>query len=489
VSDAAHSAVDLLREALVYVDSWLDYRLWKLHTPGAQVAVWFGGTLQFSKAYGVSDIDTREPLTTAHLFRIASHSKTFTATAVMQLVEAGKLGLDDTAGSWLPALAEAGSPLADVTVRHLVTHAAGVRRDGVDATYWALARPFPDETALLELALREGAVRQPDATFKYTNIGFGLLGLIVGKATGGTYAEYVETAIVGKLGLRNTGPELDEARRSEYAGGHSGLGSRTERQVIPHVDTRALAAATGFYSTAEELVRFASAHFFGDARLLSDQSKNEMQRPVWTGLSPDAPQDGYGYGTIVRHYDGHRMVGHAGGYPGHSTRTMWDPHEGLAIAVLTNAIDGPAEELAAGILKLLDKARAVEPRVPLDSGLVDSAALRPPAASGTGIALDSFTGRFAGLWGVTDVFILGGKLLASNPVAPSPIAEPIELAAIDANTLCIMGGSPYGSVGELFRYERDTTGTVVSLFAGGMQSWPIAEYRARGHVLDTGSHP
>lgn len=487
MSDASRSAVDLLREVLAYVDSWLDYRVWRLRTPGAQVAIWFDGALQFSKAYGVANLDTGEPLTTAHLFRIASHSKTFTATAIMQLVEAGKLRLDDTAGSWLPALAEAGSPLANATVRQLVSHSAGVRRDGIDATFWALNRPFPDEAALLALALDDGAVRQPDATFKYTNIGFGLLGLIVGKAAGSSYAEYVETAIIGKLGLRNTGPELDAARQSEYAGGHSGLGSWTERQVIPHVDTQAMAAATGFYSTAEEMVQFASAHFFGDDRLISDRSKNEMQRPVWTGLSPDAPQDGYGYGTTVRHYDGHRLVGHSGGYPGHITRTVWDPHEGLAISVLTNAVDGPAEELTAGIVKLLDKARAVRPKVPLSSGLVNSAALVPPAASDQEIALGSFTGRFAGLWGVTDVFILGGKLFASSPATPSPMLEPTDLAIIDENTLRIMGGSPYGSVGELYRYERDASGKVVSLFMGGMQAWPIEEYRARGNVLGTGA--
>lgn len=483
MSGASRSSVELLREALAYVDSWLDYRVWRLRTPGAQVAVWFDGALQFSKAYGLSNLDTGEPLTTAHLFRIASHSKTFTATAIMQLVEAGKLRLDDTAGSWIPALAEAGSPLADVTVRQLVTHSAGVRRDGTDATFWALNLPFPDEAALLELALRDGAVRQPDATFKYTNIGFGLLGLIVGKAAGSTYAEYVQTAIIGKLGLRNTGPELDAARQSEYAGGHSGLASWTERQVIPHVDTQAMASATGFYSTAEEMVRFASAHFFGDDRLISDRSKNEMQRPVWTGLSPKAPQDGYGYGTTVQHYDGHRMVGHSGGYPGHITRTMWDPHEGLAISVLTNAVDGPAEELAAGILKLLDRSRAVAPKLPLSSGLANSAALLPPAAFDQEIALDSFTGRFAGLWGVTDVFILGGKLFAGSPVLPSPVEELVELAVVDKDTLRIMGGSPYGSVGELYRYERDADGKVVSLFAGGMQAWPIEEYRARSRAF------
>jgi D-alanyl-D-alanine carboxypeptidase len=69
-----------LREAVNYVDSWLDYRIWKLQTPGAQVAIWFDGKVQFSKAYGRSNLGTGEPLTTSHLFRIASHSKTFTAT-------------------------------------------------------------------------------------------------------------------------------------------------------------------------------------------------------------------------------------------------------------------------------------------------------------------------------------------------------------------------------------------------------------------------
>jgi hypothetical protein len=83
---------------------------------------------------------------------------------------------------------------------------------------------------------------------------------------------------------------------------------------------------------------------------------------------------------------------------------------------------------------------------------------------------------------MSDVFILGGKLLASSP-DPSPVDEPYELAVIDANTLRIMSGSPYASVGERFRYERDAAGTIISVFTGGMQAWPIEDYRARERVL------
>lgn len=483
MSNASSSTVDVLREALAYADTWLDYRVWKNRTPGAQVAVWFDGKIQFSKAYGLSNLDTGEALTTSHLFRIASHSKTFTATALMQLVEAGNVRLDDTAGKWIPQLAEAGSSLASVTVRELVANNGGVIRDGIDANYWAHSRPFPDVAELLAISTDGGDTRQPESTFKYSNIGFSLLGLIIGAASGSSYNEYTKQAIVEKLGLRNTGPELDQARIADYAGGHSGLHSWTQRQVIEHVDTRAMAAATGFYSTAEDMVNFASAHFFGDDRLISDRSKNEMQRTVWTGQDPDAPMDGYGYGTIVHHYGGHRMVGHSGGYPGHITRTMWDPNEGLAISVLTNSVDGPAEELAAGILRILDKARDVAGKLPLTSGLTNGTAIPKPAEPDPAIDPATFTGRFAALWGVTDVFQLGGKLLAGSPVIATPVAQPSELAIVDANTLRIMTGNPYGSVGEYFRYERDADGKILSVFTGGMKCWPIDVYRARESVL------
>jgi CubicO group peptidase (beta-lactamase class C family) len=473
------STADVLRDALSYVDSWLDYRVWKLRAPGAQVAVWFDGALQFSKAYGKSNLDTGEDLTPSHLFRVASHSKTFTATAIMQLAEAGTIRLDDRAGKWVPALEERGSSLADATIRELVSQSAGVIRDGHDANFWAHNRPFPDEAELLDILVSQGAVRQPQSTFKYTNIGYSLLGLIIAAASGSTYNDYVSSAIVDRLGLKNTGPELVQSRLGDYAGGHSGLNTSYQRKIIPHVDTRAMASATGFYSTAEDMVTFASAHFFGDDRLLSDRSRNEMQRPMWSGLSPDNPKSGYGYGIVVEDYAGHRMVGHSGGYPGHITRTMWDPNEGLAISVLTNAVDGPAEELAGGILAILDRARKTNGSRPLESGLTNSAAIPPLPESAKDIDKSSFTGRFAALWGVTDIVLLGDSLLACSPVGPQAVAYPIELGVIGEDTLLLQSGNDYGSIGETARFERDADGSILSVTFGGMTMWPIDVYRAR----------
>jgi hypothetical protein len=257
------------------------------------------------------------------------------------------------------------------------------------------------------------------------------------------------------------------------------LNTSYQRKIIPHVDTHAMASATGFYSTAEDMVTFASAHFFGDDRLLSDRSRNEMQRPMWSGLSPDNPKSGYGYGIVVEDYAGHRMVGHSGGYPGHITRTMWDPNEGLAISVLTNAVDGPAEELAGGILAILDRARKTNGSRPLESGLTNSAAIPPLPESAKDIDKSSFTGRFAALWGVTDIVLLGDSLLACSPVGPQAVAYPIELGVIGEDTLLLQSGNDYGSIGETARFERDADGSILSVTFGGMTMWPIDVYRAR----------
>ena len=136
------------RQALAYFDRWLAFRQHYLRVPGVQAAVLIGDTVELSTAHGLADVERAVPMTTEHLFRIASHSKTFTSTAVLQLVEQGRLRLDDTAGSWVPYLAEQHSPLADVTVRELLSHAGRVYRDSRDGDFWQLRRRFPDRGQL-----------------------------------------------------------------------------------------------------------------------------------------------------------------------------------------------------------------------------------------------------------------------------------------------------------------------------------------------------
>jgi len=457
-------AADTVAAVMPYIDSWLEYRAWKLRTPGVQAAIYFDGETRFSKAYGFADVEAGVPLTTDHLFRIASHSKTFTATAILQLFEAGKLRLDDPVGDYVPELVEAGSPVALVTVRDLLEHSAGVIRDGLDGDYWQHTRPFPDEAELVAMIVDGGDKFLPGESFNYTNIGYSLLGLIVAAVSGQSYNDYVATEIVARLGLKNTGPELDPARADEYAAGYTGFHTSLVRHAVDHVDTRAMAAATGFYGTADDLVQYFAAHFPGDERLLSDASKRMQQREHWLSDAAAPGAAHYGLGMVIQSIDGHRVVGHSGGYPGHITNSLFDPAAGLALSVMTNAVDGPAGELSAGILRLIDAALVQAPAL----------SLAGPAATRTDIPSTRFTGRFANMWGVVDVVQLGERLVSLHPGSPNPLDGLDELEIIDENTLLIKKGSGFGSIGERMVYEFDTDGAVSLVRgSGGMSLRPL----------------
>ena len=133
---------------LATIDRWLAYRLWYGRVPGSQVAIGVGGKLIFSRAYGYADLEQRTPMRTDHLFRIASHSKTFTATRILQLVEDGRLGLEDRLGDHLREFAE--DVIGEIVIRELLEHTSGLLRDGLDADFWQGVRGVPGPGRTLE---------------------------------------------------------------------------------------------------------------------------------------------------------------------------------------------------------------------------------------------------------------------------------------------------------------------------------------------------
>ncbi|MET3804368.1 CubicO group peptidase (beta-lactamase class C family) [Nakamurella sp. UYEF19] len=431
---------DSIGEALGHFDRYLQFRQRDERIPGVQAAVYAAGSVRLSTAHGLADIESGVPLEPRHLFRIASHSKTFTATAVLQLVESGELRLDDTAGRWVDYLA--GTEVGAVTVRELLSHASGLFRDSRDGDFWQLSRPFPDRATLRELLLDPAAsVLGRNDRFKYSNIGYSLLGLIIEQVTGVSFAERVRSAIIDRLGLADLGPELDAARAADYATGYSSLAYADRRVPIEHIDTKAMASATGFYSTASDLVQYFAAHFFGDERLLTDSAKREMQHPWWSVRSGDRQ---YGLGLSVATVGERQLIGHGGGYPGHITNSVADTGAGLAISVLTNAIDGPAESLAHAGVKLLDLAGS-KPR-PTD-----------------GLDRTRYCGRFASLWGALDIAVLGGRLYRLHLPGADPVEDAAELEVVDGSTLRIQGGSGYGSYGELLSFTYSGDGSISSV--------------------------
>lgn len=443
-----------IQSALNYIPKWIAFQHQYNPYVGAQVAVRVDGQLLMNEAFGMADLDRRCEMTTDHLFRIASHSKTFTAVACMQLIENGKLRLDDSVGERIPELVD--SEIADVTVRELLSHTGGVIRDGDNADWWELGKEFPNREELLTLASTLGHVFDPNTEFKYSNIGFSLLGVIIENASGSSYREYVSEHIVEKLGLKDTGPDLNMDRLDDYATGYSSRAHGAKRIPIDHIDTFEESAATGFYSTAEELTDYFQAHLLGDTRLMSDASKRAMQLKV--GEADDKVW--YGLGLVIEEIGGRPYFGHSGGYPGHITMSKVDPARKMSASVLTNTNDGPAALLMLGMLGLIDL--AVGEKAKTDPKPDDE--------------LARFEGRFATLWGITDIANLGGRLYALTPTLDDPAKMATELELIDERTLKRVGGSRFGSRGEVMEFEFTKKGKVKKI-VGGHTMLPIEKFK------------
>lgn len=456
--------LETVRQLGPYLESWVEYQRDMARVPGVQVAIRVGDELAASFALGFANEQTGEKLTTRHLFRIASHSKTFTATAIMQLAEAGKLRLDDPAGQYLPELD--GSPAAAYTVRELLGHQSGINRDGADSDYWQQLHDFPDREKVLDFC-RAQAVFAQNTHFKYTNMGYSLLGFIVEAASGQSYEQYINAHITGPLGLKNLGPELPAGREAELATGHSArLSGHDSRRTLPGSDTRGMAAATGFYGTAEDVTAYFARQALGRIGLLSDDSKRLMQRKESEILRPT--RRWYGLGFIIDEIGGRKVVGHSGGFPGHITQSWLDPKTGLSVSVLTNCLGGPATEWATNLIKLIDYAQK-----------------KPEKEHGDapGIDLNSFTGRFATAWGVFDIVNLNGRLVELFPFG-DPAASATELSVKDASTLLTEPEAGFGSVGEPLHYQRTKGGQVEWIRSGGGRAWPTAQYREMNGLND-----
>lgn len=452
-----------LPHALEYADRWLAYRRWRLRIPGVQVAVRVGGELVLDAAHGTADEAAGEALTTRHRFRIASHSKSLAALAAMRLVEAGRLRLDDEAQAHVPALR--GTDAGALLVRELLSHGGGAVRDGDDVAFWHLAADFPDAERLLELA-RAGVARIPASTeFKYSNIGFGLLSLVIEAAAGAPYADALESLVLAPLGLAATSADLD-ADLGPLATGHAALHSVAERAPLGSPATGALAAATGAVSTAAELSDLLRTVADADDRLLEAASRRRMRQQLWSTTGRDGGRAGYGLGLMLREIDGRTWAGHGGAWTGQATRTLVDTERDVVVSVLTNAIDGAAEELAVGIARIV------------------SAALEPAEAPDDGaLALArSFEGTFSSIWGRVDVVELGGRLLAIAPTAADPLQAVDVLTPEGAGRVRIAAATGMGSGHEHAIAERGDDGRVTR-WRGAWRMDAVAPVPAAGPAV------
>lgn len=435
---------DWLAPALAYIPQWIAHQRRITEMPGIAVAVAQGGKLVLDQAFGVANLGTGEALTPKHLFRVASHSKTFTAVGIMRLLEAGKLRLDDAAGQHVQGLHP---EVAKATIAQLLSHTAGIVRDGDDTGQWADRRPFLNE-AELRAALAEAPVIPANTRMKYSNHAFGLAGLVIAAVTGESYNAWVAREVVKKAGLENTAPDAPVGPKVKTSRGHSSKWALGERLVIPADNcTHALASATGFLSTAGDLARFyATLDPAAPKSIISAASRREMVRQQWP--VPDTAGDRhYGLGTIHGRVGDWEMYGHSGGFQGVKTQTATIPSQKLTVSVLTNAADGNPALLLEGVVHILR-------------------AFQKHGAPGKAVA--GWGGRWWSLWDAIDLVPMGNTVFVAVPGQANPFADVSELEVTGADTAVIRKSGGFGSHGEAARLVRGRGGKVASVvYAGG----------------------
>lgn len=442
-----------LSKALLFLDPWLAYRYKANEWPGFTVAISHKGKTIFNNSYGYANLERDEKLTPNHIFRIASHSKTFTAVAILQLAEENKITLSDPLTKYLPWLSlHKDKRFQKVTIKQVLAHNAGVIRDGIDSNFWLLAKPFPTAENFQDEILKADLVLSPGKKMKYSNYGFTLLGLVVESASGMSYNDYIIKHIVKPLGLENTGPEYISDIKSKLVTGYS---RKDGEQRIPfpvEIDTKVMSAATGFYSTSEDLLIYFQALMEGSGKLLSDESKKLMQKGD-VKIAKSSTEKKYGLGVITYQMGKHKLFGHGGGFPGQITTTVCDPKEELIITVLTSCIDGSALSFTKGIVSVLDY---FENHYKLH----------------TKLHLEKFEGIFQNIFAVSQITSMGNHLICVFPNVYSPFESTEKLKYIDNTKLKIGATNGFYSEGELVEYVFQENGKANHINYAGFKMTP-----------------
>ena len=311
--------------------------------PGVAVGVLHRGR-EYVRGFGVTDVGAPVPVDGDSLFRIASTTKTFTGTAVMRLVERGRLDLDRTVRSYLPDFRTADpAASARVTVRQLLNHTPGWLGDSfldTGAGADALAR-YVDAMAQLP------QLTPPGEVFAYNNAAFAVAGRLIEVVTGVPYEQALHSLLVGPLRLGHTTFFPEELPGATVAVSHAvvdgGPVPVPEWLYLP----RSLNPLGGLYSSARDQLRWARFHL-GDGRtpdgrrLLTRRSMHAMQSNPGPGGTLLVELDGYGISWMVRPTaQGPKVIQHGGDWTGQHSGFLMVPDRDFALTVLTNADTGP----------------------------------------------------------------------------------------------------------------------------------------------------
>jgi CubicO group peptidase (beta-lactamase class C family) len=448
------TAKDKAKAVLGLVDNWLDYQTYIKEIPSVSVGIFVEDEVIFQKSYGYANLETQEKATPQTMYRIGSHSKLFSATAIMRLRAEGKLRLDDPVSQHLDWFnSDKDENLAFVTLRQLLTHSSGLTRDG-RTTHWT-DNIFPDKEEIIE-QIKEGiSIYTDNEHWKYSNFGFTILGQVIEAITGKPYEEAVMELVVDPLGLENTTPDIIDENRGKHAVGYGKRYPKKGREALAHVSAKIMNSAAGFSSSVDDMLKFYQAHMMGNETLLKDRDKREMQRIQFKDKEYE-----WGLGFDILKVGKLSYVRHGGGYLGFITHSGLCQEHKLGIVVLTNAVDGPALVLFEGVSKMIEMVLTGYDKFDFDKEIDEK-------------TLDSLAGFYRTAWGVDLFERVNGKLVGISPDLEDPVALLDIYEHIEGLKFKTPINNQISSIGEDFYFEVDSEGKVNQVIFQGGKSDPF----------------
>jgi D-alanyl-D-alanine carboxypeptidase len=336
------------------IDDYITGQMQRLHIPGVSLAIVRVGRITKAQGYGFANLELKAPATKDTVYEIGSTTKQFTAAAIMMLVEDGKVHLDDLITKYFP---EAPQAWRDITIRHLLTHTSGIQNH-VAIPHWLdvfktnLAfETTPTRDELLKMFFKLQLEFQPGETWAYDNTGYYLLGIVIEKASGKSYWQFLDDRIFKPLAMNATRSSDPQPIVPNRAAGYEWKSDHFENRpvLLP-----AIAFSAGsLLSTVGDMTKWDAALY--SEKLLAKSSFDQIWAPAVTKNRADAPFN-YGFGWFIDNYRGHRLVQHSGGTPGFSSVIYRFLDDKLTIIILTNHADRIMDQLAIDLAGICEPA-------------------------------------------------------------------------------------------------------------------------------------
>ena len=323
------------------VSEYVKAEMQRQHIPGLSLLVAKGGKIVRAEGFGSANVELQAPVKLETVFQSGSLGKQFTATAVMMLVEEGKIALDDPLTEYL---ADAPASWKNVTVRELLSHTAGLGDYPKDFNF------REDWTEDEELKLIESVplAYPPGTSWEYSNFGYVTLGILIHRVTGEFYGDFLQHRIFQPLGMQSTRiiseADIVPNRSAGYRLAKGEL--KNQEWVAPMVNTT---ADGSLYFSILDLAKWDAALY--TEKLLKRSSLDLMWTPV--RLKNGQPnKGGYGFGWFIEERNGHRCIHHDGSWQGFETAIDRYADDELTVVVLTNLADSKPGDITRHVAEI-----------------------------------------------------------------------------------------------------------------------------------------